>query len=288
MKKSLILSSTFAAGLFAVAASSGVASADGVSVRASASVSVRGHVSIGGATGLLNQAGRMMNRIRFAGPPASVRVTAGRRPIRRVVAPCRFRCGAVVPSYYVSRPYIAPPRVYVQTAYPPVVAQPYVAPRVSRWAFGAYAGSVDLEGQQEAMPDLGIMGQFRLSPAFTLEAELSHSEKTEITRVDRRIGASLLYDFSPDQTLSPYVLAGAGLSQTDIGNGAILADQGYGEVGLGVRLRLGHRFQLVADVRLGSRETQDDVVYKSSDPIAPAVEDEEQYARFRLGGLINF
>lgn len=287
MKTSLILSSTFA-GLFSLVAASGVASADGVSVRASGSLSVRAgvHVNVGG---LLDQADQMMNQIRFAVPPASVRVTARARPIpRRVVNPCRFRCGAVVPSYYVSRPRpVYSQTTYVQGGYAPP-APVYIAPRVSRWAVGAYAGSVEVDGAPEAMPDLGIMGQFRLSPAFTLEAELSRSERSEISRVDRRVGASVLYDFSPDQTISPYILAGVGLSQTDIGEGAFLADKAYGEVGLGARLRLGHRFQLLADVRLGSRESEDDAVYKTSEPIAPMVQPDEQYARFRLGGLINF
>ncbi len=287
MTKFLTLSSTFL-GLCSLVAMGSTAQADGISVRASGSVSVSAgvHVRVGGAASeMAASVDRAVSRVRYSVPPASVRVGIASRRYRRPIYRPRPR-PAAVPSYYVHRQVYAPRPVYVQQ---PVAAPVvYAAPQpMRRWSLGAFMGSVDVDGQSESGSDLGLIAQYRLTPSFSLEGELSATDHQEIGRTDSRVGAAVLYDFVKTASVSTYVLAGAGYSQVQEGEGELHAEQGYGEVGLGLRLQVSDRFQLLADLRVGERQTQGDVAYRTSEPIAPELS-EEQYGRFRLGGLFSF
>jgi hypothetical protein len=203
--------------------------------------------------------------------------------------PCYDPCGAPVPVAYVEPPPPPPPMVreiYVHDAPPPPVV---VRPRKRRFGIGAFAGSVDVDGQ-EVGSDLGILGRFRMTRRLSLEAEFARSSISDGGRRDRRFGAALLFDFAPNRTLSPYILGGAGFGQTDVEDRELRAGQAYGEVGLGLTYRVSRRFQLVADGRLGQRDTKDDQVAAlmvGGGEDLP-IQDEEKYSRLRLGALFFF
>jgi opacity protein-like surface antigen len=130
--------------------------------------------------------------------------------------------------------------------------------------------------------EIGVFGRFRLSKSFILEGELSRSETEDATRVDRSVGAALLYEFRPYRALSPYVLAGLGATGAEAFGGAATAAYGYGEVGAGLSYQLTPRVSVLADLRGGSRHA--DMHSIKSDAFAV----EEEYWRVRLGGLLHF
>ena len=212
--------------------------------------------------------------------------------------PCRqYECEGAVPSYgvaviepvYVEPVYVEP--VYVEPVHVYVDGSPQ--PRVrrgigSRWALGAFAGMMDTEGM-ESGSDLGLMGQYRFSRAFALELEVAKSKQADGGRVDRRLGAALLYDLRLGRKLSPFLLAGAGYGQSEIATGEFHAQQGYGELGAGLRLRVSERVQLVADLRAGRRSSKDDQVYISkTQTMGASLAKNEDYTRIRVGGLLTF
>ena len=141
---------------------------------------------------------------------------------------------------------------------------------------------------REATSDIGILGRFRLTNRLSLEGEIAKSELEDGSRTDRRLGAALLYDFSPRSRLSPHVLIGAGVVRNDLNAGIEAnADQAYGEIGVGLGWRLSRSLELSADIRAGNRETRaDDVVFQSATP-QPIAEDED-YTRARLSAILRF
>jgi hypothetical protein len=145
---------------------------------------------------------------------------------------------------------------------------------------------MDVEGH-EAGEDLGLLGRLRLTDHWELEAEISKSELSDSTRVDRRLGGAIMYDFSPYNRWSLYALGGMGVSQTDLGGGDFSAEQGYAELGLGLNWRLSRNLVLSADIRAGARETAgDDIALRTVEPVA--VQDEENYTRARLSAILYF
>ncbi len=200
---------------------------------------------------------------------------------------------AVVEPIYVEPVYIEP--VYIEPVY---VAPVHVhvdggdsrpAPGLqSRWGIGAFAGTMSTKGM-ESGSDLGLVGQYRFSRAVALELELAKSTQAAGDRVDRRLGAALLYTIAPQRRLAPFLLAGAGYGQSEIAAGEFHAQQGYGEIGAGLRLRLSRSIQVVGDIRSGRRSMADDQVYMSKTAMSgPSVQDNEDYTRLRVGGLITF
>lgn len=208
--------------------------------------------------------------VRFAEPPppppAPVVVVAG----------CEYRCSAV-PSYYVEQ------ETYDHQVQPVVVTR--VRP-MERWGLGAFAGSLHVDDQEDGS-DLGLLGRYRISRAFSLELELAKTKMDSGNRVDRHIGSALLYDLAPHRSLSPYLLVGAGFGQTELGDGEFHAEQGYGEIGVGLQYRLTSSFHITADLRAGARQSQQDVAYMSTAPIAD-FEKEERFNRARIGALLYF
>jgi hypothetical protein len=238
-------------------------------------------------------------RVRYRAPRVhlSPRVRVRYRPYYR---PYRYRTWSIGGGftygsavYYASPPPPPPPRcfscgpaVYAPAPMPvPIVTAPAPLPRLG---FGVFAGSMDVEGQ-EVGSDLGLLGRFRLTDHLQIEGELARSEIAVSDRVDRRVGAALLYDFSPRRVLSFNLLAGLGVSQSDIGGGEFSAEQGYGELGVGLTWNLSRRLALAADIRAGARETAgEEVVLRSVEPEPVPMADEESYTRARLSAILFF
>ena len=165
----------------------------------------------------------------------------------------------------------------------PVVSQRRSAPR---WGIGAFAGSMTIV-DGAAGSDLGLLLQRQLAPSLILEGELARSTLSEIGRRERRAGASLQLLLAPRSSLSPLVLVGMGAGRTELAGGQLDARQGYGELGLGVMYRASRRFALSVDARAGNRHTEEDVSYRSSEPMS-APDRTERFSRVRLSGLVRF
>jgi hypothetical protein len=141
----------------------------------------------------------------------------------------------------------------------------------------------------ESGSDLGLLGQYRFSRTFAVELELAKSKQADGDRVDRRLGAALLYDLRPNRKLAPFLLAGAGYGQSEIAAGEFHAQQGYGEIGAGLRVKITDSVQLIGDLRTGRRSSRDEQVYMSKTPMSgPSLRKNEDYTRFRVGGLLTF
>jgi hypothetical protein len=235
-------------------------------------------------------------RVRVGGPRVRVSPTVRVR-YRPYYRPYRYRYWTVggsvyygAGSYYASPPPPPAPRCDYECGGPTTV---YSAPAVyapaplPRLGIGVFAGSMDVEGQ-EVGSDLGLLGRFRLTDHFQIEGELAKSEIADSTRVDRRVGGALLYDFSPRSRFSLNVLAGLGFSQSEIGGGDFSAEQGYGEVGVGLTWNLSRNLAISGDIRAGQRETTgDDIVLMGTVP-QPVMQDEESYTRARLSAILFF
>ena len=203
--------------------------------------------------------------MRFASPP------------QPVPPPCYEGCASVNAYYTQPAPAVA-------------VAAPEPPPPIATFGLGVFAGPVDVEGNDYGT-DLGLVGRLRLSDHFRLEGELSKTDIEDGARVDRRLGAALLYDFNPWGTLAPYILGGAGVGRAEV-DGMYGANQGYGEVGLGLEWRLSHQFSLMADIRAGQRANHRDEDAAepliSSSPPPAQMDEHENYTRGRIGALLYF
>ena len=156
-----------------------------------------------------------------------------------------------------------------------------------RFGVGVFAGGMNVE-DREASSDVGVLARFRLTHRLFLEGEIAKSELEDGSRVDRRMGAALLYDFSPRSGLSPHVLIGAGVVRADLNAGSpIRADQSYGEIGVGLGWRLSRSLELTADIRAGTRDTQDNEVILRSSTVQPIAKSED-YTRARLSAILHF
>lgn len=187
-------------------------------------------------------------------------------------------CGpSQVPSYY---PVSAPPVAYASAA--PV-------PALSRWGVGVFAGGVDVEGQPEGS-DLGLLGRYRLSPSLAIEGEIGKTELASGARVDRRLGAGLVWEAWAHNRLAPYLVGSVGVTQAEVG-GDWSTNQNFGELGVGLRWRVTPSIDLAADVRAGSRSSIADEAPPTdvaSRMLAPSTDSAEEYSRARLSALINF
>lgn len=262
-------------------------------------------------------------RVRVRGSArAHVRIRSPRARVRIRRAPARYRVGRYhyrprvryryrsVPRYrlyvgggfsygwrYAAPPppacyhdcYYSSPRVRAyRTAPAPapvaVVSRPEPLPRLG---VGLFAGGMNVE-DREATSDVGVIGRLRLTDSFSLEGEIAKSELEDGDRIDRRLGASLIWDLSPRSKLSPYLLIGGGAVRADIdenGN-SINADQMFGEIGAGLGWRLSRHLELSADIRAGSREVleNDAAVFATTAPI----QEDEAYTRGRLAAMLYF
>lgn len=202
-------------------------------------------------------------------------------------------CDDHVPAYYtdVAPPPPPPPVVVYRTRYqaapqPPVQVAP-AAPRLPRFAIGAFAGSLNVDDRVSG-EDFGLFGRLRLTDRLLVEAEVASSKMADI-RTDRRVGGALLYDIAPRSRFSAHLLAGGGVTHVDVEDGTFQSKQEYGEIGAGLNFRVTPRLHLSADLRAGARaKVDDEPVEQRLKNVAPSAEDEEEYTRARLSAVWYF
>jgi hypothetical protein len=204
-----------------------------------------------------------------------------------------------VPSYYGYYSYYEPS--YYPVA-PAPVAAPAMAPAITvaaaprkelpKFGIGLFAGGVAVEDASESS-DVGVLGRFRLTSGLLIEGEIGKTSYESNLRVDRRFGASLVYEIGAYNRLAPYVLAGLGAQQAEVG-GEYTTTQNFGELGIGLRLALTSNIHLLFDVRAGSRASVSgetpaiaDAARTVSPPSADSSESEE-YTRARLAAAVYF
>ena len=182
-------------------------------------------------------------------------------------------------------PTYAPTPVY--TPPPPPVAA-VAERRAPRFGIGGFVGQTDADHVRGH--DLGLMARFRLTRSLHLEGEVSRTEHADSARVDRRVGAGLMFDVMPASKLSPQLVGAIGVNRADMGGATI--DQEYAEVGVGLTYRLTDRVSLSADLRAGARmaTSEEDVgaVGVAMKQIAPPADEEESYTRARLAAILRF
>ncbi len=213
--------------------------------------------------------------------------------------------GGYYPRYRYYRPYYAETYVpsYYGTTYYPVAPAPattaavVVAPRpeLPKFGIGLFAGGVAVEDTDDSS-DLGVLGRIRLgNGGFLIEGELGKTEYTNDLRVDRRLGASLVYELGAYNRLAPYVLAGLGVQQADVA-GEFVTNQNFAEIGIGLRYALTPKFHLTVDVRAGSRNSMssddpqplDGTIARTVAPPSSDSDESEEYTRARLSALLYF
>jgi hypothetical protein len=281
-RRSLVTAALAAAAFMGVeAASVSDASAD-VRIR----VGGHAHVRVGGAVRV--RAPHVRWRVRRPPPP-----------------PLRIHVGGAIwvgGGYYGPR-FSAPPPPPVDCDcgsgnYYPVVAQPSVGayvpppprPALPRWGVGVAAGGIDVEGQ-DAGDDLALIGRLRLTPRWQLEGEIGKNELADGTRVDRRLGAGLNFEFSPYNRFTPYLVGTMGVTQVEVADGEYESSQSFGEVGVGLRFAVTPRIHLSGDIRAGSRAAIDDEpqpLDASARMVAPPDDESEEYTRARLAAVLFF
>jgi hypothetical protein len=205
-----------------------------------------------------------------------------------------------VPSYYESTSYYP---VQPAVAAPGVVAVAAPQRPLPRLGVGLFAGGSAVESQTgdstHESDDLGLLARFRLTPGLIIEGELGKMsydvDGVDNARVDRRLGASLLYEIGARNRWAPYLLVGMGVQQAEVG-GEFTTTQDYGEIGAGLRWAVTEKFHLAFELRAGSRATvssEDMVAPVGSSPrvITPPSEssdETEEYTRARLNAILYF
>lgn len=204
-----------------------------------------------------------------------------------------------VPSYYGYYGYSYEPSYYPVAPAP--AAAPAVAPAVAvagpaarrelpKFGIGLFAGGVSVQNVSDSS-DVGVLGRFRLTPGLLIEGELGKTSYESDLRVDRRLGASLVYEIGAYNRLAPYVLAGLGAQQADVSDGSTTT-QNFGEIGVGLRLALTPNVHILFDVRAGSRASvssdQPSVAARTLSPPAVDSNESEDYTRARLAAALYF
>lgn len=213
--------------------------------------------------------------------------------------------GGYYPRYRYYRPYYAEtyvPSYYGTTYYPAAPApMPAVAvavaprPELPKFGIGLFAGGVAVEDTDDSS-DIGVLGRLRLgNGGFLIEGELGKTSYTNDLRIDRRLGASLVYELGAYNRLAPYVLAGFGVQQADVA-GTYTTNQNFGEIGIGLRYAITPKFHLTADIRAGSRNTMssdepqtvDGTIARTVAPPSSTSDESEEYTRARLSAVLYF
>jgi hypothetical protein len=199
-------------------------------------------------------------------------------------------CGpSTVPAYY--HPVQPAPATYATYAEP--------APQLPRWGLGVFAGGVNVEGEPEGS-DLGLIARLRLTPGLLIEGEIAKTELEDGMRVDRRLGAGLVWEIAKYNKLTPYLVGSVGVTQVDVDN-QWESSQSYGELGVGLRYAITPRFHIIGDIRAGSREMIDGDD-RNDDPslssggggnlttraLVPTDDEGEEFSRARIGLLAYF
>ena len=280
----------------ALGAASNTAEAGRGRVRFSGGISVRGGVHVGSSWHFSRPAWRpqrwSVGGSIYIGP----RYTYQPRPYY-VYYP------TYVPSYYHTNYYPVAP-----VAAPGVVLA--VAPRqpLPKLGVGLFAGGSQVEaqdgGSMHDSDDVGVLARYRITAGggLLIEGELGKTSyddgNFDNVRVDRRLGASLIYEIGAYNRWAPYVVGGIGVQQADVA-GEFQTTQDFAEIGLGIRWAVSRQFHLAFDLRAGSRGTvSDSGSTKATAPsgtmarvIAPPAEtsdESEEYTRGRLSAIFYF
>ncbi len=264
----------------------------------------RGRVWFGGGGGV-RIGGHVSGSVHWSSPPRSSwrprtwsvggSIWVGQNYAPRYYRPYYYQ-PQYVPSYYGESNYypVAP------AAYAPgvvaVVADP--RPDLPKLGIGLFAGGVSVQDQDDSN-DMGVVGRLRLgNGGMLIEGELGKTHYTNDLRVDRRLGASLIWEIGARNRFAPYLLVGLGVQQADVGN-EFTTTQNFAELGVGVRYAVTPHFHLTADVRSGTRDTMssdsppttnvDGTVARTVAPPSPtAANDNENYTRARLSAILYF
>ena len=206
-----------------------------------------------------------------------------------------------VPSYYATTSYY-PVAPAVQA--PGVVAVAPARRELPKLGIGLFAGGSAVEAQDggsvHESDDLGLLARFRITPGLIVEGELGKMsydiDGYQNARVDRRLGASLLYEIGAYNRFAPYVLAGIGVQQADVA-GIYQTTQDYGELGIGLRWAVTPKFHLAAELRAGARATVagDEAPTVSTGTASRVItppsadsDETEEYTRGRLSAILYF
>lgn len=196
-----------------------------------------------------------------------------------------------VPSYYgVYNSYYYPVQPAPQTSV--AVAAPAPRPELPKFGIGLFGGGVSVEGVDESS-DIGLLGRIRLTPGLLIEGELGKTSYEDDLRVDRRLGASLVYEIGAYNKFAPYLLGGLGVQQAEVG-GEFNTTQNFGEIGVGLRWAITPHFHLLGDVRAGSRATvssdepSGDVLMRTVSPPSASSDESEEYTRARIAAMLYF
>jgi hypothetical protein len=200
-----------------------------------------------------------------------------------------------VPSYYGEQQTYYPVQPAAAPGVVAVVGDP--RPDLPKFGIGLFAGGVAVQEQDDSS-DMGILGRLRLgNGGLLIEGELGKTSYTNDLRVDRRLGASLIWEIGARNRFAPYLLAGMGVQQADVAD-TYQTTQNFAELGVGVRYAVTSHFHLTADVRAGSRNTLSSDAPMADAPagsikrtIAPPTEtsdENENYTRARLSAILYF
>ena len=268
-------------------------------------------------------------RVHFAGSvgwSGGVSVTSGSwRFARPAWRPNRWHVSGSIyvgPTYsYYPRPYYVYYPTYVPSYYAtsysyypvePAVSAPstvavVAAPRreLPKLGVGLFMGGSAVESQtgdsMHESDDLGLLGRFRITPGLIIEGEVGKMSYdvngVDNARVDRRLGASLLYEIGAYNRWAPYILVGTGVQQAEVG-GQFTTTQDYGEIGAGLRWAVTEKFHLALEFRAGSRGTVESdsqvMTYPASGtartitPPSAQSDETEEYTRGRLNAILYF
>ena len=202
-----------------------------------------------------------------------------------------------VPSYYGSSYYPVQPEAVGPSA---AVVMPVAArPELPRLGLGLFAGGGNVTNDSGAAgaqsSDVGILGRYRLTEGLIIEGELGKTSYDQNLRVDKRLGASLIYELGAYNRLAPYALAGLGVQEADTNGGNFNAKQNFGEVGGGLRYAITPHLHITADIRVGARDTTSSdmaattgIARTVAPPPANAPNTTENYTRGRLAAVLYF
>jgi hypothetical protein len=203
-----------------------------------------------------------------------------------------------VPSYYGSSYYPVAPQAEAGPSTVAVLPVEAARPELPKFGLGLFAGGASVNndaGVSGAQSnDVGILARYRLTEGLLIEGEIGKTSYEQNLRVDKRLGASLVYEFGAYNRLAPFVLAGLGVQEADTNGGDFNAKQNFAEVGGGLRYAITPHFHLTADIRVGARDTTSSdmtvgtIARTVAPPSADAADTTENYTRGRLAAILYF
>jgi hypothetical protein len=152
-----------------------------------------------------------------------------------------------------------------------------------RLAVGAVYGRVGVDSGHHGT-SIGIQGQLRLGQ-ISLVGEIGKEELDDLSRTDRRVGASIQWRLTRG-VVEPYIRAGGGIVRSEAFAGGLVYDDLFGEAGGGIAFRLSPRLSVTADAMFGKR---DRLRWVSQDVILLSIylPETTRYSRVSVGLVIG-